>query len=136
MPLVLDASATLSWLLDDERDAIAIATLHAIRTSAAIVPGLWRWEIQNALLVAVRRGRITSEIVNELLADLDLLPIAIAHAPSMALGAGELTFARRYDMSAYDAAYLELSFRTGSPLITRDRRLSAAADDLGLLWSP
>ncbi len=136
MPLVLDASATLSWLLDDERDAIAIATLHAIRKFEAIVPSLWRWEIQNALLVAERRGRITVELVNALLADLDRLPIGIANAPSLALGAGELTFARRYDVSAYDAAYLELSFRTGSPLITRDRRLSAAAGDLGLLWSP
>ena len=136
MPLVLDASATLSWLLDDERDDLAVATLHAIRRFKAIVPGLWRWEIQNALLVAERRGRIDVEIVNTLLADLDRLPIAVADPSRLALAAAELTFARRYDMSACDAAYLELSFRTGLPLITRDRKLSAAASDLGLLWSP
>ncbi len=136
MPLVLDASATIPWLLDDERDAIAIATLHAIRKFNAIVPSLWRWEIQNALLVAERRGRVEIEIVNTLLADLDRLPITVTDAPRTALAAAELTLARRYDVSAYDAAYLELSLRTGLPLITRDRKLAVAARDLGLLWSP
>ena len=136
MSFVLDASATLSWLLDDERDDLAVTALRALRRSTAIVPSLWRWEIQNALLVAERRGRIEIELVNTLLADLDRLPIVIAEPPTNSLAGGEVPFARRYDVSAYDAAYLELSFRTGLPLMTRDGKLSAAASDLGLLWSP
>ncbi len=136
MSLVLDASATLAWLLDDERDDLAVAALRAIQRFTAIVPSLWRWEIQNSLLVAERRGRAKIEHVNALLADLDRLPIRVADPPPNALAAGELTFARRYGISAYDASYLELSFRTGLPLMTRDRKLSAAASDLGLLWNP
>jgi predicted nucleic acid-binding protein len=51
------------------------------------------------------------------------------------LGA-ELTLARRFAISAYDAAYLELAFRKNLSLMTRDKRLGEAASNLGLLWKP
>jgi predicted nucleic acid-binding protein len=34
--------------------------------------------------------------------------------------------ARKYGLTAYDAAYLELALRTGSPLATFDRQLADA----------
>ena len=40
--------------------------------------------------------------------------------------------AQQLNLSAYDAAYLEIAQRLGLPMATRDGRLLAAAVDLGL----
>ena len=38
-----------------------------------------------------------------------------------------LDLARRHDLTAYDASYLEVARRRGLPLVTLDRRLRSAA---------
>jgi predicted nucleic acid-binding protein len=43
-----------------------------------------------------------------------------------------LPLAREYGLSAYDAAYLELSIRHGAPLATLDGRLRKAAQKAGV----
>ena len=43
-----------------------------------------------------------------------------------------LNLARRYRLSAYDAAYLELALRTGLPLATLDAGLAKAAATAGV----
>lgn len=43
-----------------------------------------------------------------------------------------LPLAREYDLSAYDAAYLEVAIRRRVPLATLDRRLRRAADKTGV----
>jgi predicted nucleic acid-binding protein len=44
-----------------------------------------------------------------------------------------LDLARRYRLSAYDAAYLELALRTQSPLASIDRALCSAAASAGVV---
>ena len=136
MPVVLDVSATLSWLVEDERDSLAICMAETILDGGAIVPALWRWELRNALLVAERRGRLTSVELRELLDDLAGMPIRIDVRGSETSDESDLTLARRYSLTIYDAAYLDLASRTGFLLMTRDQHLSAAAKDLGLYWKP
>jgi predicted nucleic acid-binding protein len=43
-----------------------------------------------------------------------------------------LDLARAHDLSAYDAAYLELARREGLPLATEDAPLRAAAERVGV----
>jgi predicted nucleic acid-binding protein len=43
-----------------------------------------------------------------------------------------LPLAREYGLSAYDAAYLELSIRHGAPLATLDGKLQKAAQKAGI----
>jgi predicted nucleic acid-binding protein len=43
-----------------------------------------------------------------------------------------LPLAREYNLSAYDAAYLELSIRHSAPLATLDDRLEKAARQAGV----
>ena len=50
---------------------------------------------------------------------------------SQALG-DTLNLARRYQLSAYDAAYLEVALRTGLPLATLDAALAKAATTAGV----
>jgi predicted nucleic acid-binding protein len=135
MPLVLDVSATLSWLIDDERDALSAAMAESIVERGAIVPTLWRLELRNALLAAERRGRLTSTQIDQLLRDVRQLPIEFVDALDAA-DESELALARRYGLSVYDAAYLAVAVRTASTLMTRDALLESAADDLHLRWRP
>jgi predicted nucleic acid-binding protein len=43
-----------------------------------------------------------------------------------------LPVAREYSLSAYDAAYLEISIRHGAPLATLDGKLQKAAKQAGV----
>lgn len=102
----------------------------------AVAPALFRWEIRNALLVAVRRGRVSFDSAVERLNDIQALPIEIGVAPGRSSSETEFESARRFELSVYDAAYLDLAQRLSVPLMTRDARLGDAASKLGLLWGP
>jgi predicted nucleic acid-binding protein len=136
MPVVLDVSSTLSWLFEDERDDLAIAMAEGVLERGAIVPGLWRLEVRNALLAAERRGRLTRTQVDDILGDLRNMPIEIAADASALEPESERTLARKYGLSVYDATYLDVAIRAAVPLMTRDAHLGRAAEDLQLRWQP
>lgn len=136
MPIVIDASIAMAWSFPDERDPESLAAGRHILAEHAIVPALWRWEVQNVLVNAERRGRVTSGTITEILQALQAMPITVdAPAPAPNFGA-ELQLARRFSLSVYDAAYLELAARRSLHLATKDAALRSAAAELGLLWTP
>jgi hypothetical protein len=57
----MDASTTLAGVFDDAADAFAVRAGDYVAEHGAIVPALWRWEVQNTLLTAMRRGRISED---------------------------------------------------------------------------
>jgi predicted nucleic acid-binding protein len=134
MSFVLDASAALAWAFErtDPSEALqARALLERLRTDEAVVPELWHLEVLNALIVACRRGVIGTAKATDFLNRLDGLSIRTdATSPA---GRKQQLFglAREHDLSAYDAAYLDLAIRTRSALATFDRRLAAARDKTG-----
>jgi len=76
--LVPDASATLTWCFEDEAMPWTDALLADLRAGGeAIVPAHWPAEVANALLIAVRRGRISRETANRFFLDLRALPIRV-----------------------------------------------------------
>jgi predicted nucleic acid-binding protein len=80
---VLDASAALPWCFADESTAATNALLARLRTSdEARVPAHLLVEVANALLMAVRRTRISSQDARQFLEDLEVLPIRIETASS------------------------------------------------------
>ena len=58
--LVLDCSVTMAWCFEDECDELADAVLGVFGETEVWVPSLWPIEVSNVLLVAERRGRLTS----------------------------------------------------------------------------
>jgi len=130
-PVALDASMALAWVFDDERDTNALAALERVLGAGAVVPRLWWWEVANVVLSAARRGRIKRSVSVEVFEDLSALPIRLDEAASPGFGA-EVALARRFNLSVYDAAYLELSQRLGLELLTKDARLDRAARELGV----
>lgn len=129
---VLDGSVALSWVLPDETAEPAAALLERIVEQQAVVPNLWHLEVANVLRAAERRGRITTAERARALAILASLPISVdARTAGLAFNAIS-DLATQYDLTVYDAAYLELALRTGLPLASLDRALRAAAIAAGV----
>jgi len=129
---VLDTSTTMTWCFDDEMTPATDALLDQLRTTGAVVPVVWSLEVANALLVAERRGRIRSSEATRLARLLQSLPIAIDADSVTSVFGAVVDLAREYNLSSYDASYLELAMRQGLPLATHDARLQAAATRAGV----
>lgn len=121
---VLDASITLVWLFDDESHERAEIALMALGRGSAIVPQLWHYEIRNALVVAERRERINRKDAEDRLGAVLDLPIQVDDVPDYEAAYG---MARKYQLSFYDALYLELASRRTLPLASLDKQLIGAA---------
>jgi predicted nucleic acid-binding protein len=126
LTLVLDSSAALSWVLEDERNA-AMPALDALEFERAAVLQHWILEVTNALRLAVRRQRLKPDEPAAVLARLRSLPLHV-DVETSARGWGEtLALAERFELTTYDAAYLELALRLDLPLATLDQDLARAA---------
>jgi predicted nucleic acid-binding protein len=130
---VIDASATLPWCFADEATAATNAVLTSLRTDdEAIVPAHWPLEVANALLIAVRRKRISPEDAHHFLVDLESLPIRVDTTTKNLVRARVFPMAGQHGLTVYDAAYLELAIREGLPLATLDHDLRKAARASGV----
>lgn len=127
MNLVLDSSLCLAWCFEDERTPAALAVRERVIDAGAVVPPLWRYEVANALLMAQRRRRIDEPRRTALLQMLDEFGIEEDHAPEGDPWAATVRLADLYQLTVYDAAYLELAQRRRLPLATLDDALRAAA---------
>ena len=132
MSFVLDASVALSWCFEDEGGDYVLEVLEALRGSEAIVPALWTLEVSHGLLVAERRGRLEPQAADRFIPMLLALPIAVEPGSRSAAFGDIRRLARTHRLSAYDAAYLELSVRLALPLATTDAPLGAAAEGEGV----
>ncbi len=124
MPFVLDASVAACWAFDDEDHPVAGLALARVRTDAAVVPGIWWFEVRNTLIVNERRGRITEADTAAFLRELTRLGVMVDRTPEEAT---VLALARTHRLTVYDASYLELAQREALPLATLDQPLRAAA---------
>ena len=118
--LVVDASVSLKWSLDDEEAVAQAAALldDVIATDKELAaPSLWVYEVANGLVTAVRRGRITPAQGSEALSHLLAVNPRLADAPIERVYA----LAQQYRLTAYDAAYLALAEALNAPLWTGDR---------------
>ena len=130
--LVIDNSVAIAWCFPDEQDDYSQAVLDAFSSERAIVPELWRLEVANMLLVGERRKRSTQANTVTWLGFLASLPIAVDEETKAYVFGDILNLAREHNLSAYDAAYLELAMRRGLPLATLDDKLKTAAQAAGV----
>jgi predicted nucleic acid-binding protein len=118
--------------MPDEHDLGAEELLQSVAVSGASVPPLFRIEVGQGLLMGVRRKRVSASFPREAIELLDALPLRFD------TDGGELTWtsclhlAVTYSLSLYDATYLELAVRLGSPLATFDKELARAARQAGV----
>jgi predicted nucleic acid-binding protein len=131
---VLDASVALAWFVDNPVSAYATGVKQSLLHGArAVVPALWHLEMANGFAVAERRGILTAADANQSVRDIEqLLAHAIESSADFVSIRQALTTAIAFQLSAYDAVYLDTARRERLPLATLDRRLLAVAGQAGV----
>ena len=126
---VIDASVASAWILDDESDPFADEVYEIVQANDGFVPQHWHFEIRNTLLMAERRGRITSDTIGMRLNRLGQLLIRTDLSPDLD---ATISLAQTHRLTFYDALYLELALRRNIPLATLDNALALASNHEGL----
>lgn len=129
--LVLDCSVLMAWVAPDEASNYAEQVKEAMAryNVPIIVPPLFYLEVVNVLEVMHRRKRMNEQQVERTLQLLGRLPVTV-DAESMLLPTllAVRALMRKYSLTAYNAAYLELSIRRNLRLSTLDKALRKAAE--------
>ena len=130
MRFVLDNSVVVGWFLEDQATPYTDVVSVLLEQDQAVVPALWELEFANVLRTACRKERLTADEAHQIIEQICALPILIDRETP---GPAELlALALRYNLSSYDAAYLELALRLQIPIATKDEPLQAAARAAGV----
>jgi len=91
------------------------------------IPALWWYEMINVLTGAERRKRIHHAKALKVISLFDQLDLKTDNSSGAQFSHRIYELARMYQLSAYDATYLELSIRKETELVSIDSQLMNAA---------
>jgi predicted nucleic acid-binding protein len=133
MIYVIDCSFSSALFLPDEKsDAVRDFFIKLKKNDQLFIPLLWWYETINVINVSLKRKRInyndSTSIIN-LMNELKLMT-DFEYGIELAKRIFELT--QLYNISSYDAVYLELSIRKKARLRTLDNDLLIAAKNIGI----
>jgi predicted nucleic acid-binding protein len=134
---VADASVAVGWVHPAQATRQTAAMLEAIADGATLeVPAPWPLEVANALIVLVRRRKLTEDERQAGLGWLRGLRLRLDHDMASLAFSRLSELAAAHQLSVYDAAYLELSLRRRLVLGCKDGPLRTAAKRAGVsLWA-
>ena len=134
---VADASVAIGWIHPGQATKEAVGMLVAMAEGSSVeVPAIWPLEVANALIVLVRRRKLTDEERVAGLGWMHALPVKVDHDMTALAFTTLSELATTHALSVYDAAYLELARRRKLPLACADGPLKAAARRIGVsLWT-
>ena len=118
-PIVVDSSLICAVLFDEPEREDAERRLAQRLLQA---PSVLDHEVVNVAVKKSRHG-MPAAAVERALADYDAQGVELMATDL----AGQFALARRYNLSAYDAAYLWVAAELKAPLATFDRKLGEAA---------
>ena len=137
MRLIIDTSVAIAWTATQQSTPLSVAASIATVEDGALVPFHFQLELTNALLALERRRRLTQSAVDHSLAMYDDLDLEIDGIDFEEIRISTFALARHYQLTTYDAVYLELALRVQLPLATRDEALATAAAKAGAkLFAP
>jgi predicted nucleic acid-binding protein len=126
--IVLDASATIEWLLQSSAGQLIDIRIRS-RKETLHAPHLLDVEAVQVLRRLTWQGLISVQRADTALQD--LCDLRIVRYPHFLLL--PRVWQLRHNLSAYDAAYVALAEQLGASLVTRDRRLAAAAGHMAII---
>ena len=130
--IVVDNSIVMCWCFADQATERSDAVLAHLRKNKAVVPAVFPLELGNAVVASERRKKLSRADAQHFLRLIQALPLRVdQELPQRQLG-DILALARQYDLSTYDASYLDLSMRAGLALATEDGSLRGAARRAGV----
>lgn len=125
MDVVIDTSALIAVIIGEpERNRIVQFTIG----NTLIGPGSIPWEIGNAFSAMFRQDRLTLEEAQKGLAIFESIPLRYIEPDFLNV----LKLSKKTNMYAYDAYFLDCAIRYKAPLLTLDRKLKAAAQNINV----
>jgi predicted nucleic acid-binding protein len=131
----MDNSFCAAHILPDEEVDYVTAFFTEYQNNGddeIIVPHLFWYEMSNILKTSFKRKRISADDADSAFDKLNAYDFTTDSALGSDYAKTLLALAKRYDLSAYDAAYLELAIRKQAKLATLDDALKAAAEKAGV----
>lgn len=117
---IIDASAVAAVLFDEPEAAPVIASA----SGELAAPGLLRYEMSSICATKLQRDPRAAKLILQRYRLFAGLHIELVEPDWDALP----LLARQWELSAYDAAYLQIALMRKAPLVTLDARLAGAYD--------
>jgi predicted nucleic acid-binding protein len=125
MDVVIDTSALIAVIVGEpERNRIVEITTG----NTLIGPGSIPWEIGNAFSSMFKQNRLTIDEAQKGLVIFDSIPLRYIKPDFV----NSLKISKQINMYAYDAYFLDCAIRHKAPLLTLDRKLNTAAQNLNV----
>jgi predicted nucleic acid-binding protein len=125
---VADASVAIAWVHPAQATPETDAMLDRLAAGdSLVVPAPWPLEVANALTVLRRRRKLTHDEVRTAIEILRELPAVIDHDAAAIAFTRLADRASEFDLSVYDATYIELAKRRQLPLASNDAQMKQAA---------
>ncbi|MCL1931141.1 MAG: type II toxin-antitoxin system VapC family toxin [Treponema sp.] len=133
MVYVLDSSFIGAVIIPDEKNPRAEEMyMQIINSDEKYVPHLFFYEMANIFMNLLRRKRYSYDAVVQLSLVLSSIRLRVDSETGIEFIQKLLRLCNEYNISSYDAAYLELAERTNAVLCTLDEDLRAAAEKRGV----
>jgi predicted nucleic acid-binding protein len=125
MNLIVDTNVFLAVSLNEpeKQDLINISSGYD-----AVSPEILLYEIGNALSAMVKRHRLTESEALSTLSITKNIPVKLIKCNIQE----SLKIAIKLNIYAYDAYFLQCALSTNSPLITLDKKMKMAAEELNI----
>ena len=125
MDIVIDTSALIAVIVGEpERNRIVELTTG----NTLIGPGSIPWEIGNAFSAMFKQNRLTLDEARKGLVIFDSIPLRYIKPDFV----NALQISKQANMYAYDAYFLDCAIKHKAPLLTLDRKLKRAAQNLNV----
>jgi predicted nucleic acid-binding protein len=134
--IIVDASAMIAWLLNEPGELSVPALNDLLARHEIVVPAHWPSEIGNALVTNRRRGRVSDDNFERILAQLSRFQISPEPPLSGNEFATTITFALEHELTFYDAVYVKLAMDTEAILATLDGDMRRVARQRGVTVIP
>ena len=135
MNLVVDCSFFMSSILPDETNQKVEDIFNRISTGEfkVYVPSIFYLECTNVLASSLSRNRIKQEVFEEYIHLLTLMPLNVdrfSATPESVHSIGKLAI--KYNLSSYDASYLDLTIRLEASFASLDKKLKDSCIQAGI----
>jgi predicted nucleic acid-binding protein len=133
MNYVYDASFVSALIIPGEKNPRAEKVHYSINEQVTIfTPQLIWYEMTNVFKNLLRRKRYSEENISGFFLSLAAFRLTTDFETGAAYSQKLLQLCNDYDLSSYDAAYLELAERKKAVLCTLDKNLITAAQKYGV----
>jgi predicted nucleic acid-binding protein len=134
--IIIDASATVALLLDEDAKFPNIGSLSELAEDSLAAPSHWTAEVGNALVSNVRRRRLKRQEISWFVKRIERLGVEVFPPPNLAETALIADQALDLGLTFYDAVYIRMALTREASLLTLDDKMRLAAERLNIPLLP